>query len=168
MDTDTIRSIVREYLDEQKFSVAQIPAHEHTGVDSSQVSWKNLLGRSFSFPVLLSGTSAATSANYGVFFIAPFPCRLSRVQEVHSTAGTDGGAVTLTVEKLERTTAPGAGTSLVYSQMNLKGAANTPVTAVLQPNDSLLTLEEGDRLALKSTGTLTSLAGVCVIIEITI
>lgn len=115
----------------------------------------------------LHGTTPQTAANYGIIFIAWHPCEVIAVQEVHETAGTDGGAVTLQVEKLTGTTAPGSGSNLLTTAFNLKSAINTVVsktTPDLTTTKADLRLERGDRLALKDSGTLTAVAGVNVTI----
>ena len=125
---------------------------------------------SFSFPVYwtVKDTDAATAANYGMFWIAPFDCVVVRVDEVHATAGTNGGAVTLDVEKLTGTTAEGSGVSVLASTFNLKSTANTvvrifPSTSVTS-NVPQKQLVRGDRLALLTSGTLTAVNNVVVVV----
>ncbi len=121
---------------------------------------------------IINDTDAATAAKYGQFWIAPFPCNIVEVKEVHSTAGTDAGAVTLDVEKLTGTTAEGAGVSVLSSTFNLKGAANTTVTKT--PSSTATSnilhryLATGERLALLTSGVLTALNNVVVIIVVAI
>lgn len=109
--------------------------------------------------VNLQGTSAATATNYGIFFIAESPMRLASVSEVHTTLGTDAGAVTLQIEKLTGTTAPDSGTALLSTAFNLKGTINTVQYGVLVSSIATI-LQRGDRLCLKDAGTLTAVAGV--------
>lgn len=105
-----------------------------------------------------SGTFATTT-----FFVAPQACKVTAVSEVHSTAGSDGGAVTAVVTKDTGTDAPGAGTSLHQSgSFNMKGTANTVQNATLSTTAATLTLAAGDRLAVKLTGTPTAVAGAVV------
>lgn len=113
----------------------------------------------------LQGTSAATATNYGIFFIAENPVRLVAVSEVHTTLGTDLGAVTLQIEKLTGTTAPDSGTALLSTAFNLKGTINTVQYGVLVPSVATI-LQKGDRLCLKDVGTLTAVAGVNVTVWI--
>lgn len=112
------------------------------------------------------GADAATAGNYGVFWIAPFDCVVESVREVHQTAGSDAGAVTLQIEKLTGTQALDAGTTLLASAIDLKGAANTVVTPALSTTIATNQLLAGDRLALKDSGTLTAVNNVTVLIEI--
>lgn len=112
------------------------------------------------------GADAATAANYGVFFIAPFPCFVLSVREVHQTAGSDGSAVTLNVEKLTGTEAPGSGDELLSTALSLKATANTVQEGTLTQDFSLRNLATGDRLALEDTGTLTAVNNITVTIEI--
>lgn len=143
------------------------PNHRHTGTDSLAISFGDLTNRQQAIWWTIPGTQAATATNYATIFIAPFPCTLVQAFEVHATAGTDGSAVTLQVEKLTGTTAAGSGTSLLSSAFNLKGTANTVQEAsIVQSSTNGVrnaTLQAGDRLALKKSGTLTSVANVTVL-----
>lgn len=112
----------------------------------------------------LAGTAAATAANYGKIYTAPYPVTVISMYEVHTTAGSDGGAVTLGLERLQGTEASGSGDDLLSAAMNLKSTAETPVKASLTATTALLTLQRGDRLNLVDTGTLTAVAGVSVTI----
>lgn len=121
----------------------------------------------FTAYAIVQDTSAATTANYGVFFTAMFPCEFLAAAEAHKTAGTDGSAVTLNIEKLTTGQALGAGVNLLSTAFNLKSTANTPQFAPSSSN--LLTstvldrvLAKGDRLALRPSGTLTTVAHVSV------
>lgn len=121
----------------------------------------------FAVTETLQGAAAATAANYGKFFVAPRACKVTKILEVHTTAGTDGGAVTLSVERLQGTEAPGAGDDLLGgTKINLKGLAETVQSPTLTTTGAHLVLAAGDRLGLKDTGTLTSLAGVAVTVEL--
>jgi len=158
----------RENTDTQnQFGVAQIPFHTHNGADSPQVSFANLVNRSEFLHIVLAGTSAATSGNYGVFFTAPYACAFIGATEVHSTAGTDLGAVTLQIEKLIGTTASGSGINLLATGFDLKGTANTVQTGVLAFKvANTFTLAKGDRLGLSLSGTPTAVAQVVVVCQL--
>ena len=112
----------------------------------------------------LPGALSATAANYGVFFIASRPIEVMKVSEAHTTAGSDGGAVTLQIEKLTGTTALDSGSTILATAFDLKGTANTVVSYQGVGLTVNVQLREGDRLALKDTGTPTDVAGVCVTI----
>jgi hypothetical protein len=88
------------------------------------------------------------------------------IKEIHGTAGNDVGAVALQVEKLTDGTARGAGIDLLATAFNLKATANTLQTGTLVSANSSLTFNTTDYLALKTSGTLTSLADVVVTIKI--
>lgn len=158
---------LKEYSIRNQFGLSNIPAHEHTGTDSDQVSYQNLSNRSFFITTKVQGTSAATASNYGVFFIAPYACNILSIYEVHNVAGTDGGAVNLNIEKLRPGVALNSGSTLLPTAIDLKATANYVTSGTLTPVLATKQLAIGDRLALKDTGTLTSVADVCVIIEIT-
>ena len=110
----------------------------------------------------LVGTTATTAANYGVIFIAPIPCELISVREIHETASTSG---TLDIERLQGTEALDAGDSLIVTPISLSGTANTVSTKTgsgLTATKANRILKIGDRLALKDAGTLTNQVGVTV------
>ncbi|OQA64082.1 MAG: hypothetical protein BWY38_03081 [Ignavibacteria bacterium ADurb.Bin266] len=111
----------------------------------------------------LSGTNSALSTEYGVFFIARFPCEIIAVSEVHSTAGTNAGSVNVNIEKLTGTEALDSGLEVLVSPFDLKGTINT-VSNKSGVDLQNTKLKPGDRLALKDSGTLTSVAGVCITI----
>ena len=97
------------------------------------------------------------------FFIAPFDLTIKAIDYVHATAGSDGGAVTLNLERLQGTEAPGGnGDALLATAFNCKGTINTVQNGALTATTASLTLSKGNRLGLDYTGTLTALAGVVV------
>jgi hypothetical protein len=99
------------------------------------------------------------------FHIANRPMRVSAISYSHSTAGTDGSAVNLQVEKCTGTTAAGSGTNLLTNNsnagFNCKGTINTVQAGTLAAAASLR-MAATDRLAIDTAGTLTALAGVVV------
>lgn len=150
----------------QKQDVFVVPPHEHDDRDSNRIKERWLLQRSERIHVRLPGTMGATAANYGQCFIALAPCFVRKVQEVHGTLGTDAGAVTVNIEKLTGTTAPGAGTAMLTTTFNMKGTINTVQTGVFDADRTKRSLKAGDRLALKLSGTPTAIADVYFIIEV--
>ena len=145
-----------------------LPDHFHTGTDVSQVNFANVYQKKVWISYTIYGTAAATAGNYGVFFIAPFKCYINKIQEVHQTAGSDAGAVTLTIEKLTGTQALDAGVSTLNSTINLKGTANTVVTPTLTQTTANRNLDIGNRLAMDDAGALADVANVTVEIELII
>lgn len=161
-------------------SAVNTPFHIHNGQDSPRIPPDSIKGFIEKVRWTIPGVQAATDTNYGVIFIADRPCVVVGFQEVHQTKGTDGSAVTLQLEKLTGTTAPGSGLNLLQTAISLKANINTvqtgdistgsdPVTGVrlatlAAPHSTGLVL--GDRLALKKSGTLTSVANVTVTIFI--
>lgn len=138
-----------------EYGVAKTPRHIHDGNDSQRISLNAIEKRIDPVRWTIFGTEAATSGNYGVFFIADLACAVVGFQEAHATAGSDGGAVTLQLEKLTSGVAAGSGTNLLSTALSLKATANTVQTASLVAT-RVTVLNKGDRLALKRSGTLTS------------
>ena len=126
-----------------------MPDHQHTGFDVTKVRWFDLAEKKVIIPFTLHGTSAATTTNYGVFFILPWDAVLIGFKEVHETAGTDGGTVTLQLEKLTGTQALDAGAEMLSTALSLKTAVNTVVSGTLSGTLANRSLKRGHRLALK-------------------
>lgn len=118
--------------------------------------------------ITIPGTSAATSTNYGYVLTArQVALEIIGVLEKHETAGSDGGAVTLDVVKVPNGTAISAGTTVLASTFNLKSTANTYVYKQgrdLSTASDIRYLQIGESVALKTSGTLTAVAGVHVCI----
>jgi hypothetical protein len=115
----------------------------------------------------LPGALPATAANHGVmFFTAPFACKVLAVTERHSTAGSDGSAVTTMLTKVPSGTAVAAGTACLSAGINLKATADTNQSGALNATAANYTLAAGDSLAMALTGTPTSLAGMSVTVNL--
>lgn len=156
------QSLINRTASGNQYDLSPIAAHTHNGTDSLLVSYLDLSNKVIILPHTLFGTSAATSGNYSVFFVAPYAMVVLAIQEVHVTAGTAGGSVTLNVEKLTDTSAPGAGTNLLQTAFNLKGTANTLQTGTLVQPVSSKNLAAGNRLSLVLSGTPTSVANLTI------
>lgn len=157
--------VIELYSDDETTKVGEITA-AGIGDFTTIKRGGNKVTESILVPATLDGAAAATAANYGVFFIAPFACEVVSVRAAHTAAGTDAGAVTLDVEKLTGTQAPDAGVSVLGATINLKGAANTVQVPALTGTTANKQLAAGDRLCLKDAGTLTAVAGVAVTVEL--
>lgn len=142
--------------------------HQHNGFDSTMVEYIDIAHKKLYVNHTIYGTNAATAANYGVFYIVPVACVVTGFQEVHQTAGTDGSAVTVTLEKLIGTEALDAGAVVLTTALSLKATINSVQTGALTLTLANRTLKAGDRLALKDAGALTSVAGVTVKVELTV
>lgn len=103
----------------------------------------------------------ATDATRTVY-VATYPCKLTYVNRVFSTASTSG---TLTLEKCTGTTAPGSGTALLTATVALSGTANTTVAGTPVATTAV-NMAVGDRLGIVIAGTMTSLAGCVVGIQV--
>lgn len=119
------------------------------------------------FPVLRTVTYNETlNASIGTtpFFIADMAYTVIGVNYVNKTAGTGTGTVTVT--KDTGTAAPGAGTSLLTTTIAVTAVANTVTPGTLISSPTTLTLAAGDRLSVLFAGTLTTLAGVVVTVQL--
>lgn len=109
-------------------------------------------------------TSAQTSTNYGYIFTPPFPFEVLSIVEKHDVAGTVSPV--LDVLKVPNGTTPASGVSILSSTFDLTSTADTAVLKKgldLNINRSFNPL---DSIALKISGTLTTLEGVQVTIYI--
>lgn len=101
------------------------------------------------------------------FFIAPFRCTVTKIQESHGTAA--GETSTLEVERLQGTEAPGGGNGdalLGATKIDLNGTANTVQTPALTDTTASLTLEVGNRLGLTlATGAGGATANATITVE---
>lgn len=126
---------------------------------------ENVENKDYQFvTVSLVDTLPQTSTNYGIFFTAKRAYEIMFVTSSFGTASTSG---TVLVEKLTGTTAKGSGIA-THTAISIGGAtaANTPLDGVLATNSTAgvsdRQLRAGDRLALKSGGTLTNGKDLCV------
>ena len=143
-----------------------IHEHTHDGNNSRRVNFKDINQRSLFVYWTIPGIQAATATNYGVIFTSPVNGYIKSITEVHQTLGTNGSPVTLNIEKLTGTQALDAGVEVLQTAFDLKASINVVRTGIISYTTSRSALSIGDRLALKDTGTLTSVANVTVVIEI--
>lgn len=162
---ETIEQQVGQNDTANQYGVASIPFHNHEGIASPAVSFQNLVNRNEFVTIVIQGTSAQTSSNYGVMFISPFAGFFKGVMEVHTISGSS--TPTLQIEKLTGTTVTGLGINLLQTPFNLAGTANTVQTGKLAniPNNAF-NVKVGDRIGLSVTGTLTTLSHVVVVIQL--
>ena len=110
----------------------------------------------------LAGAAPATAGNYGGIYVADRSLRLVSCREVHRTAGSDGGAVTVNLEKLTTGTAQDSGVNMLSTTFSLKSTAATPVWLGPSATAADTILKPGDSIALKDAGVLTAVADVAV------
>jgi len=154
-----------------KFGVAYTSRHIHNGQDSQFIPFSSLKPFNEYINFTIPDVQAATATNYGVIWICPANAIVTGFSEVHQTAGTAGGTVSLQLEKLTGVQAPDSGVVLLETALNLKATANTVQEGVIATsftsNKQNASLSAGDRLCLKDAGTLTTLANVTVQILVT-
>ena len=97
--------------------------------------------------------------------ICPVRSQLVKVYEVHGTAGTDGSAVTLSIERLQGTETSGNGDAVVDATINLKGTANTVQEGTIVTTSNIHIFEAGNRVGTNATGTTTDLANMVVSLQ---
>lgn len=146
-----------------RFGYNLTPSHSHTGLDSPQVAFSNLDQVQFTISSVVPGASAATAANYGPFWIAPFTCSIQEIQQAHVTNGAAG---TLFLEILKPGQTSGNGTAVVSFNMTI--GANGVATSTLRRSGTAKILKANDRLSLFMSGTPTSLAQVVVTVVLQI
>ncbi len=141
------------------------PNQQQDNIPNQLTDYQTLSNKDgFYFTFRLGGALAQTAANYGYVFTARHPVEILRISEIHETAGTDAGAVTMDVLKVTSGVAIGSGTTILVAAFNLKSTAATLVFKQGVNFTSNRRLKENESLAFKTSGTLTDLAGVCVTI----
>lgn len=96
-------------------------------------------------------------------FIADAAYNITGIREIHAVAGNDASPVNVTVRICDDTEAPASGLNVSTAVMSLKSSAATLQSATL--NSSNVAVAANDMVALDFTGTLTTLAGGCVQID---
>lgn len=105
----------------------------------------------------LEPTAAILDQN---FYIANQKMRVVAIYEIHRVAGSS--TPTAVIRKCSSGQTIAQGTTLMVGSFDMAGTAQTQQTAALATNNSTLILNAGDRLAIDYSGTLTTIAGVCV------
>lgn len=115
--------------------------------------------------VYLAGAAAATAANWGPFWTAPYRCVVLGVNAIWGTASTSG---TLNVERLQGTEAHDNGDDLLSATIDTSGTANTvnAGTLITGANAAPLELDAGDRLGLVDGGNLATGASLAVTVTL--
>ena len=127
------------------------------------ITSENILNKDgFYITVRIPGTQAAAFENYDVFFHVRSACEIVWVTETHRVIGSDGGSVTVNIERLDSGTALDAGDEILKTAFDLKGTVSTPVIKEGTIDLQNTILSPNQRLALKDSGTLTAVTGLCV------
>jgi len=155
---------------QQQYNYSLIQSHAHTGVDSLPIQFSNIKNRVLPVAWTINGSSANTQTSYGTFFTAPFPCKVIGATEVHQAAGTDTSPVTLQLERLKPTVAHLNGNGVLITAWSLTTTANVVQAGMINPiavnNTPVAQLDNGDRLGLIPSGTLTSVSNVTVVVTL--
>lgn len=112
--------------------------------------------------------SVATNAALGNtrFFIADTYYRISGGRFVMKTAATSAAA-TIQVTKEVQGQAPGTGIPILSAAFDAVGSTvDQTYTGLLVNNQTTLTMNPGDSLSVQFNGTLTTLAGVCITVDL--
>ena len=108
---------------------------------------------------------SASSIDDEIFYIANKAYEVTAIKTVHVTKGSDGGAVTLQIERLQGTETSTNGDDLMSATLNMKGDAATVQSGAMVAT-SVVELAAGDRLGTVLTGTTTALAGLVVTVSL--
>jgi len=119
---------------------------------------KFVLGDQFEVTYQVGGAAAATAANWGLAFIAPFACQLIQAVRRFEVAGSSGAA--FMIGKAATTVAKGSATDMLAAAMSLEATADANATATLHATVANRNLAAGDAVVFTPAGTLTNLIGV--------
>ena len=100
-----------------------------------------------------------------IFFIAPRPMLIKSIKECHNVLGTNGSAVTASIKKQDSTETESQGDVLLSSVFSLKTTINTVQEGALVTTAGYTRMAAGDRLSVDFAGTLTAVAGLCIMVE---
>ena len=155
--------VEHEIIKEEKTDLLKKPVGFRSG---TLTAWEGLDNKDLNtFNVYLPGALPQTAANFEVFSIVRKAIEIVRIDEVHSAPETVAGALTLNVERLTGTTAPGAGSTILSTAFDLKAAADTVQSYGGHNLTADRILKDGERLALVLTGAPTDLAGLCLTVH---
>jgi hypothetical protein len=129
------------------------------GTDQITVNWTADPG-----PSITAYQISRLGAGYRTFFVAKRPVTISEIAVVWTTAEA-GGTLTLQIEKLGEGVAEGSGVDVLEAGVDLSGTANTTVFPKISTADFARNLRKGDRLALKASGSLTTVDGITLAVE---
>lgn len=93
------------------------------------------------------------------FWVAPRAARLLKAVLRPLVVGSDGGAVTSTINKAGAGTAIASGTAMTGAG-DLKGTINTTQTLALSATTANLSIAAGEGVGMDTTGTMTAARGV--------
>lgn len=125
----------------------------------------------FLITTVVPGVSAATAANYGIFFTAPVPMNVVWIGEKHGTANASASSI-----QVQSVLDNGAATSILSTAFDLTATANKAQTASAYQGNKFVTgggnkafyLNKKDSLKLTTTGTLNTLAQVVITVYLNI
>jgi hypothetical protein len=100
-----------------------------------------------------------------IFFVAPRPMLIKSIKECHNVLGTNGSAVTASIKKQDSTETASQGDVLLSSVFSLKTTINTVQEGALVTTAGYTRMAAGDRLSVDFAGTLTAVAGLCIMVE---
>lgn len=128
----------------------------------NQTDFRNINNKdAYYFNCYVTGLTAATVSNYPRFVTLNNPIQIIRVTEIHESIATVGSP-TLDVVAVDDGQAISAGTSVLITPFDLSASSNTNQTREKFQLVRNMILEPGQSLALLTSGTLTSVAGVLV------
>lgn len=124
----TVDDKIDQFANDKQFSVADVPAHTHTGTDSNRVSYNSLTNKTrYILYRIVSPTTDTSIANtVGGNFVMPFQGYVTSVGATVDTAGTTG---TTTVDINLTTIAPAATSSILLTKITIDSTENSSRTA---------------------------------------
>lgn len=136
---------INKYAKGNQFGVSMIPAHQHTGTDSLQINYNDLVNKADYqiVRIVASGTNTAIANVVGGDFVMPYSGFFTSVGATVDTAGTTNNTV---IDVLKN------GTSILSTTITINSGSKTSRTATAQSIIKTPIFNIGDIITFNVTG----------------
>lgn len=120
------KKAINDYAQNNLYSVSDIPAHQHTGVDSLQIDYSDLVNKLdyIVYRIVAPTTNTSVANKVGGDYVMPYNGYITSVGATVDTAGITGDT---TIDVLKN------GTSIMSTKITINTTKKTSRTATTQP-----------------------------------